>query len=572
MELSPALRNQLSERLSRLYPERTDEALRSVATVVEKHLAASDGEPLSRPRWSERDVVLISYGDQVRCPEGTPLSCLREFLTDCDLTHSINNVHLLPFFPYSSDDGFSVIDYRTVDPELGDWNDIHALGDQVQLAFDLVLNHVSSQSEWFQAYLRGESPYVDYFVEADPEDDLSQVVRPRSLPLLTPYDTSRGRRWVWTTFSEDQIDLNYANPRVLTEMLDVLLEYVRHGARIVRLDAIAYLWKETGTSCIHLPQTHEVVKLFRDVFDAVAPGTLLLTETNVPHAENVSYFGSGDEAHLVYQFSLPPLLLDALQNDDARWLAKWLSGLGTTPPGTSFFNFTASHDGIGVRPLEGLVPPQRVTALAERVRELGGHVSTRRQADGTDSPYELNITYFDALGGPGMDEPTQIARFLASQAIMLSLRGIPGIYFHSLTASHNDLSGVEQTGRARSINRHKFERGELDQLLADTTSAHRQVFDRYREMLTIRAAQPAFHPEAEQEPLPLENDQLLALRRTSLDGQQTITVVANCSRGERSIALVDLGVEAPLRDLLTAADVDKTVHLGAYQVIWLTQP
>jgi len=120
--------------------------------------------------------------------------------------------------------------------------------------------------------------------------------------------------------------------------------------RIARLDAVAFLWKELGTNCLHLPETHELVKLFRDVCEIVAPRAIILTETNVPHAENVSYFGQGDEAHMVYQFSLPPLLLHAFITGNGQYLTHWASGLEPPPAGCTFFNFTASHDGVGVRP------------------------------------------------------------------------------------------------------------------------------------------------------------------------------------------------------------------------------
>ena len=309
--------------------------------------------------WNERDAVLITYGDQVSGEDSAALEAQRRWLLDQGFSDLLSAVHILPFSPYSSDDGFSVIDYRKVDPAVGEWADVERLGEDFDLAFDLVLNHCSAKSEWFGAYQSGTEPYTRYFIEADPADDrLAMVTRPRALPLLTPFATDRGEKHVWTTFSADQVDLNFAEPDVLLEMLDVLLGYVRRGARIVRQDAIAYLWKRSGTTCIHLPETHAVVKLMRDLLDAVAPGTLILTETNVPHAENVSYFGGGDEAHMVYNFSLAPLLLDALLTGDGTHLNAWLADLVQPGTGMTYFNFTASHDGVGVRPLEGLVPPR----------------------------------------------------------------------------------------------------------------------------------------------------------------------------------------------------------------------
>ncbi|MCA9101396.1 MAG: hypothetical protein KDA63_09615, partial [Planctomycetales bacterium] len=392
---------QLATRLERLYPNQGDVLAAKVDALLQPFLPA-DGvsregsPPPGGEPWSEHDVVLISYADQLRSDATTPLATLADWLQTTGLDQLLSIVHLLPFCPYSSDDGFSVIDFEAVDPDAGDWDDIARLGRQVDLMFDLVLNHVSRHSEWFQRYLTGESPYVDWFIEADPDGDYSQVVRPRSLPLLTPVETTRGVRHVWTTFSDDQIDLNYANPQVLMRMLHVLLEYARRGARIVRLDAVAFLWKQVGTTCLHLPETHEVVKLMREVVQAAFPQTVLLTETNVPHAENVSYFGDGDEAQMVYQFSLPPLLLDAFVHGDATYLQRWLEQLAPPPPGCTFFNFTASHDGVGVRPLEGLVPPERLDRLVEAMAERGGLIGTRRRADGVDVPYELNISYVDA--------------------------------------------------------------------------------------------------------------------------------------------------------------------------------
>ena len=371
----------LRGRLAELYGDQADACLARLLTLVSHH--PSPG-PRHTADWDQRDVLLVCYGDQVQAPGRPHLQTLLDFLTAYDLPRSLRQVHLLPFFPSSSDDGFAVIDYRAVEPELGTWNDISELGRHFELMFDLVINHVSVSSLWFQNYVKGEPPYDRFFLEVDPGADLSRVVRPRSSPLLTSVPTDRGVRHVWMTFSADQVDLDYHNPDVLLEMIGVLLLYLQRGARLIRLDAIAYLWKELGTSCIHLRPTHVVVKLLRDLVDAVAPGTLLITETNVPHAENVSYFGDGDEAHLVYQFSLPPLLLEAFVSEDATVLCDWLERLEPARPGTTYLNFTASHDGIGVRPLEGLLPGERIARLVDAVRQRGGLVSTRRLANGEE--------------------------------------------------------------------------------------------------------------------------------------------------------------------------------------------
>ncbi len=391
------------------------------------------------PPFSERDVVLITYGDQIQEPGVAPLHSLHDVLSQ-QVGDVINTVHILPFYPYTSDDGFSVTDYLAVDPALGDWDDVQRLGADFRLMFDAVINHMSQAGEWFQAYLRDEAPFSGYFISVDPAADLSQVVRPRTSPLLTPFDAAGGARHVWTTFSADQVDLNYADTNLLLAIVDVLLTYVEMGARLIRLDAIAFLWKEIGSSCLHLAQTHHIIRFLRAVLDATAPDVLLVTETNVPHADNVSYFGDGhNEAQMVYNFTLPPLTLHAFQSGDARRLTAWAQTLETPSADTAFFNFMASHDGIGLRPVEGILSPNEVDALARRVEAHGGFVSYRTNADGSQSPYELNIVYYDALNDPnaGEAQETQVARFLCSQAILLSLVGAPGIYVHSLFGSRN---------------------------------------------------------------------------------------------------------------------------------------
>ena len=510
--------DRLRDHLAFLYgPERGRDVWQELLTVLEafrrRNPHLSENVPPPAERLTERDAFLITYADQIREPGRRPFSTLAEFLAT-RLAGVVRGVHLLPFFPYSSDDGFSVIDYYRVDPTVGTWEDVEALGRHFRLMFDAVINHISRQSAWFQAFLRGEPPYTDYFIVMDPSAELSQVVRPRTSPLLTPVKTAKGVKHVWTTFSSDQIDLNYHNPAVLLDIAKVLLFYVERGAEVIRLDAIAYLWKEPGTSCIHLPQTHRVVKFFRAMLDAVAPGVLLITETNVPHEENISYFGDGtDEAQMVYNFALPPLVVHTFATGDARRLTDWARTLCTPSETTAFFNFIASHDGIGVMPAHGLLTPDEIEALVERTLAHGGQVSYKANPDGSRSVYELNITLYDALNNPTAPDPElDVARFMASQVIMLSLAGVPGIYVHSLLGSRNCYRCVEKTGHPRSINREKFDRATLEAELDDTSSLRHRVFGAYRHLLDVRQRLPAFHPNAGQHVLDV-NPALFALVR-----------------------------------------------------------
>jgi sucrose phosphorylase len=572
------LSGRLLPRLEVLYRDRAAACLDQIINVCSRYAPPVGVRGKSRqPLWDQRDVVLIAYADQVSTPGQAPLQTLRRFLHSANLPRLTRILHLLPFCPSSSDDGFSVIEYRQVDPAVGGWVDVQEIGRDFDLMFDLVLNHASAKSVWFQKYAQGVEPYSRFFVEVNPEQDLSSVVRPRTSPLLTPVATTRGRRYLWSTFSSDQLDLNYRDPLVLVEILDILLFYVMQGARIIRLDAVAYLWKESGTPCIHLPETHLIVKILRDVVDTVAPGTLLLTETNVPHSENVSYWGDGDEAHLIYNFSLPPLLLDAFRTGDATCLNRWLAQFEPSPTGTSILNFTASHDGIGVRPLESLVPADRFSALVESVEAQGGHVSKRSHPDGSSTPYELNTTYFDALAdAPGANDGWQMQRFLASQALALSLRGIPAIYFHSLLGTPNDQRGVERTGRARSINRRKFSWAEVEEL-GGLPQASRHILAKYQRLLAIRIEQPAFHPDGIQRVLEAGNRSLVAFLRTDPLDKQQLLVVANLSEKNTEIDVRRWGLEVAGADLIAGDLVAGSTPekwngpgmLEPYQIVWL---
>ncbi|HJR79681.1 MAG TPA: sugar phosphorylase [Anaerolineales bacterium] len=535
--------------------------------------------PARPAELTERDSILITYGDQVQLPGEKPLQTLGAF---CDRTLNgvVSGIHILPFYPWTSDDGFSVKDYRQVDPALGDWDDISAMQPHFRLMFDGVINHISSQSAWFQAFLKDDPRYSDYFIVVEGTPDLSKVVRPRALPLLTTFPkTPSGEKRVWTTFSDDQIDLNYQNPEVLLEILDILLMYVERGATLLRLDAIAYLWKEIGTSCIHLPQTHHVIQFLRAVLDEVAPYVHLITETNVPHEENISYFGDGtNEAQLVYNFALPPLILHTFQTGNAGALSHWAQGLSLPSDRVTFFNFLASHDGIGLNPARGILSTNEIDALVEKTLEHSGLVSYKHNADGSESPYEMNINYFDALSNPQSGEPLslQTDRFIAAQAIMLSIIGVPGIYFHSLYGSRGWREGVNLTGRNRSINRQKFDLRVLESALNDGTSLRNQVFHKYARLLRARSASPAFDPYSGQQVIEC-GEALFGLLRISKDENQHVLCLHNISDEPQRVTMHSKEIfgssAGRLTDLITGHPIEDAANgnlaLQPYQTLWL---
>ena len=528
-----------------------------------------------RLRFDQSACLLIAYGDHFREPGQAPLDTLERAmgLWFHDL---LSGVHVLPFFPYSSDDGFSVTDFRAVDPRLGDWGHVERIAERRLLMVDLVLNHASAQGSWFQGYLRGDPRYRDFFIEVPEGADLSAVFRPRTLPLATELRTASGPRRLWTTFGPDQVDLNYACPDVLLEMLDVLLLYVSKGAQLIRLDAVAYAWKQIGTSCLHHPKTHGLVRLLRAVLDAAAPWVLLVTETNVPQPENLSYFGDGAaEAQLVYQFPLPPLVLDAFLREDASCLRAWAATLPACGPDTCFLNFLASHDGIGLLPAAGLLPPERIRALADATLRRGGRVSFKAGPPG-EVPYELNISYLDAVADPSLPERRRAEAFLCSQAILLALSGLPALYAHSLLGTPGDREAVRRTGQNRAINRRKLEYREVEALLEADDSLQARILAGCRRLLAARAGHPAFHPQGAQRVLSGEGA-LFCLERTSPDGRETVLCLHNTGSrteafrpgsGDRTIGWVDL-ISGRQVTALRDGGGKAEIPVAPFQALWL---
>jgi sucrose phosphorylase len=566
--------SRIRERLARLYGPAAERLLSRVAMMIGRYGIEADARPAPQD-CDQRASLLITYPDAMQVPNKPSLAILAKML-ETHIGDAITHLHILPFFPASSDDGFSIIHFRSVDPAFGQWPDIQALGKGYSLVFDMVLNHASSQSGWFQDYIAGIAPGRNYFIEADPNSDFSHVVRPRSSPLLTPVMTSSGAKQIWTTFSADQVDLNYADQDVLFEMLDIMMFYIAMGARVLRLDAIAYLWKRDGTNCLNLPETHEIIRLLRDLLTLVAPDVRLLAETNLPHAENISYFGDGDEAHWIYQFSLPPLLLHALVNGTARYFVDWAQKLPAPPSGCAYLNITGTHDGIGIRPLEGLIPEQEIKELVDHVVRAGGRVSTRRTANGNEAPYELNSTWFDALGGlPGDNPALHMSRFLCAQTILMTFKGIPAIYLNTLIAASNDGVLAQQTGMNRSLNRTKWQRAAFNTLLSHSGSTAANAFSAQLRILKIRAEHHAFHPDGSQRVAAI-TESTLGIERQSPDGTERILALANLSSQPANLSRAGLQAHgwqncAPL-DILTGQDIvsqNGAISLGAYAAVWL---
>lgn len=569
------LKQRIREHVRKIYGEETAD---SITDKVIKLAKLDQTEVTKVPvenKWNEKDVISITYADSLKEEGKEPLQTLHTFFTR-ELKDVISGVHILPFYPYSSDDGFSVIDYKKVKKEHGDWQGVRAISKDFDVMADLVVNHCSADSEWFKNFKENKSPGKGYFVDGADFKDISKVVRPRSSPLLSEVKTVDGVKQVWCTFSADQVDLNFANPEVLLEMVDIIQFYLSQDIKIFRLDAIAFLWKESGTSCVHLPQTHEIIKLFRLVIEHINPSAIIITETNVPNKENLSYFGNDNEAHLIYNFSLPPLLIHTLLSGDATHLKTWIISMPPARRGRAYLNFIASHDGIGLRPAEGLLNEGELNQMIDAFKSFGGEISMRRTPEGDLKPYEANISLYNALSGTvsGEKDAYNTARFLCAHTVMLALEGIPAFYIHSLLGTENNRKGVAETGHARTINRYKYDLAELTMALTDDSHHQKEVFTEMKNLIAIRREQPAFHPNATQYTLHL-GTAVFAFWRESIDRKQSIFAIHNISDQAQSIPLVELNLIETENwcDLLTGRDypdLTEVVTLAPYQSVWIS--
>jgi sucrose phosphorylase len=565
----------LEQHLNFIYPNlNSSEIVCRILDIFNLHEPYEDSSAFEN-HWTENDILMITYGDSIKSPDQKPLNVLYDFM-ESNLREIITWVHILPFFPYSSDDGFAVIDYLRVNDSLGSWEDIQPFTSNYKLMADLVVNHISSRSQWFENFKLEKNPGKDYFIEINQDFDTSHVVRPRATPLLKEQQTLHDKKEVWCTFSHDQIDLNFHNPEVLLEMLKIIHHYLDKGIKIFRLDAVAFLWKQSGSSCIHLQETHEIIKLFRTLIEFKVPDAIIITETNVPNRENLTYFGNSNEAHLIYNFSLPPLLIFTLITGDCHHLKTWLMSMPPARMGTTYLNFIASHDGIGLRPIEGLLNEVELNQLVSTMSSFGGRISTRATETSLHKPYEINISLYDALQGTAENGPDkwQFKRFICAHTIMLALEGVPAFYIHSLLGTQNDYKKLENTNQYRSINRHVWDKDELNNKLTAADSHHSRVLNELKHLLSIRKAQPAFHPNATQFTLHLGTS-IFAFWRQSIDRRQNIFCLHNISSSHHTVNLSDINLISTddWYDLISNDKIDSStvsLTLEPYQALWLS--
>ena len=519
---------------------------------------------------SEKTSLVISYGDNIYSNKKNSIKVFKEFF-EKKLNKYFNTIHFLPFYPSSSDSGFAVKDHYKIDKKIGNWSDIKRISKSNYIMADLVINHSSARGLWFKNFLKRKKPGKDYFLTVNSKFDTSKVVRPRDHKLLKKIKIFDKSDYLWRTFSPDQIDLNFKNPAVLLRFIKIMIHLINNGVRIFRLDAIAYLWKENGTNCINLKQTHEIIKLFRFISDNLKIQTLLITETNLPEKENLSYFGKNDEANWIYNFSLSPLLIHAFLFENSSYLNQWSKKLPTTKNGNSYLNFIASHDGIGIRPTEGIFKKKTLNDFLKRLRKNGSRFSYRKVKNRLKKVYEANITIFDALKKSDKDPKGKffLERFIAAHSIMIALEGIPAIYFNSIFGKSNDEAKYIITGNNRDVNRYKWNFKNISNKLNNKNSKQSIFYRKISHLLHIRRKQKAFHPNASRHNMKL-GSKIFSFKRVCINKKQTIICITNLSSNNQKVRLNK--VYRNWNNLIgSKIEMDNEfLILKPFEIIWLT--
>ena len=566
--------NKIKSYIRKIYKDNRDASLllNSIISLIDEDNLTSK-KKITPKNWSQKNSFLITYADSIKSENDSPLLVLNQFLQK--YIDSIDSIHILPFMPSSSDSGFSVIDYYKIDEKFGNWKDLNLISKNKNIMIDIVLNHASKSSKWFANFLKGSGQGHDFFKVVKDWNGIAQIERPRSSKLFQKIRTDDGVKKVWCTFSHDQIDLDFSKPAVLLEFLKIIKFYIKKNIKIFRLDAVAFLWKKQNTSCINLQETHYIIKLIRFVSTLIDKNTIIITETNIPSKENLSYFGNNDEAHWIYNFTLSPLILFTLLGGNCSQLRKWSMTMPPAQEGNAYFNFLASHDGIGLRPVEGKLDSTELYKLIDKMRESGGRISYKTSQWGEEIPYEINITYLDSLKSTfDGDESFQIKRFICAHTIMLAMEGIPAIYIHSFLGTENDYNAIAAGGENRSINRFIWNKKDIYKILEDKNSNNFYIMSKLNNLLKIRSKQPAFHPNATQFTLNL-GDEVFGLWRQDKKRKQSIFSISNVTSKSVRLSLqkINLIETEDWIDLISGnalINIDDDILLKPYQSYWIS--
>tara|TARA_B100001121_G_scaffold156261_1_gene136621 strand:+ start:2675 stop:4387 length:1713 start_codon:yes stop_codon:yes gene_type:complete len=541
--------------------------IREIIYLINKYNKNRKKEDL---KINESTSLVICYGNSVTDGNKKSLKVFNKFYMKY-LKNNFDSVHFLPFYPSSSDSGFAVKDHYKIEPRLGSWKDVKLISKNCNLMADLVINHSSARGLWFSNFLKNKSPGKDYFFTVDKNFNSKKVIRPREHELLKKIKLSNKTKYLWRTFSPDQIDLNFKNPKVLIRFIKIIFNLINNGVRIFRLDAIAYLWKENGNTCINHTNTHNIIKFIRLVCNLLKTECIIITETNLPEKENLSYFGNNDEANWIYNFSLAPILVYSLLFEDSNKITKWSKNFPIAKLNNNYLNFIASHDGIGMRPIEGILSTNTQKKFLSRLKKNGGEFSYRKVQGVKKKVYEANITLFNAFKYSDFDKSGIFGfeRYMAAHTIMISFDGIPAIYFNSMFGNSNDNSKYIISGNKRDLNRYRWNKDKIEDHLKDQNSKQNKYYKNMSNILAIRSKQKAFHPNAIRKTLKLGSN-FFGIKRVSTDNKQSIYCITNMT-SKLQLLKVNKNIFYK-RNLFKSKLTKKSgkIQFDPFQTVWLT--
>lgn len=468
----------------------------------------------------KNEVQLITYPDSL----GGDLITLKQLLKSNFADIFSGGIHILPPFPSSGDRGFAPLTYLEIDEQFGTWEDIKDIGEYFDILVDLMVNHISAQSEYFQDFLQKgrRSEYADFFITLDKiwddgvpnQNDINKMFLRREKPYSTFTIRETGEEeTVWTTFGKtdpsEQIDLDINSKIVRQLFMEYFKKFSENNIKIVRLDAVGYIIKKLGTSCFFVePEIYEYLDWIKQLSDSY--NIELLPEV---HSHYSIQYKLSESGFWIYDFILPYTVLDTIVNKRSVNLYQYLKDRPEKQ-----FTMLDCHDGIPVKPdMNGLIDTDEARELVDLCVERGANLShvlsKEHQSEDGFNVHQIRCTYYSALNN---DDDA----YLAARAIQFFVPGIPQVYYVGLLAGENDNESVQKTGEGREINRYNYSIEEVEDAL------NRSVVQRLLQLIRFRNKYPAFNGKFRTHPSS-KNEVCMSWEKESYFCQLNINLIEN---------------------------------------------
>lgn len=601
--------------LHKLYGERKDyeSVIARFAEIVARayaqrprELRLLDLRRQAQPDWFQQPSMVgyVCYTDRFAGDlKGVAQSI--PYLKELGVTY----LHLMPLLkprPAPNDGGYAVMSYRQVNPELGSMSDLADLAadlrqNGISLCIDLVCNHTAKEHRWAQQAIAGDALYQDYYwMFADRtmperyEQTLPEIFPDFKTGNFTYYE--KIDRWVWTTFNEYQWDLNYANPAVFAEMLEIILFLANRGVEVLRMDAVAFMWKRLGTDCQNQPEAHYLLQAFRALSRIAAPALLLKAEAIVAPDRLIHYLGRGraanKECELAYHNLFMVLMWSALAERRAVLMTHALQQMPEAPSGCAWITYARCHDDIGWAVSDEDAAGVGLSGRLHRAFLSDFYSGRFAGSFARGATFQFNPRTGDrrisgamaSLAGLEVAQERQdhreidlaVRRILLLHNLMFAFGGIPLIYMGDELGLQNDYSYLHHAdlaGDNRWIHRPRMDWNRAAERY-DERSTAAQIFQGLLGLVAARKATPALHAQSRADAVWTGNDHVFALMRHSPRGR--VLVVANMSEVLQTVSqlrLEELGFGPPLSDLITGREVtcQPALALGPYKAMWLAR-